>query len=87
MPRPRAKPVVSVVRDLKSILTPEDEKGRGLLLYPLCRGSCIQTDNYPGHTGSRDRELGPYLVIGTVDFSLSFGLRCCPSPHQLPSAS
>lgn len=87
MSRPWAKPVVSVVRDLKSILTPEDEKERGLLMDPLCRGSCTQTDNCPGHTGSRDRELGPYLVTGTVEFSPSFGLRCRPSPHQLPSAS
>lgn len=27
---PRARPVVSVVRDLETILTPLDEKGRGL---------------------------------------------------------
>jgi hypothetical protein len=38
----RAQPVASVVKDLKSILVPEDEKGRGLLVDPLCRGSCTQ---------------------------------------------
>lgn len=27
--------MVSAVRDLKSILTPEDEEGRGLLMEPL----------------------------------------------------
>lgn len=32
---PRAKPVASVLGDLKTILTPEDEKGRGLLVDPL----------------------------------------------------
>lgn len=80
------RPVVSVDRDQKSILTLEDEKGRGLLVDPFySRRYCTQNDNSPGHTGSRGREPGPRLVTGTVGYSPSFGLRSCPSHLTSPA--
>lgn len=82
---PRAKPAVSVDRDQKSIVTLEEEKGRGLLVDPFDRGRCCtQNDNSPGHTGSGGREPGPRLVTGTLGFSPSFGLRSCPSHPTSP---
>lgn len=83
---PRARPVVSVVRDLETILTPLDEKGRGLLVDPLCRGNCTQDGNCPEHIGSGDREPGPCPVTGTERFfSQPWPQKLPLSPHQLPS--
>lgn len=59
---PRAKPVASVLRDLKTILTPEDEKGRG----PPCRSTLRKELN-------TERKLAPNIQeVGTQRQALAW---------------